>query len=125
MRGAIAGVVLGLWPMAGMAQSCDEAETTVAMVDCLQQALTISDDGLNVSYAQAIEMLRTGGYEDPAGMIDGLKAAQRAWIAYRDLACASEAAMYEGGTMEGVAKLGCLVRLTDERVFGLQQFNTY
>ncbi len=109
-------------PVAAHAQGCDEAETTLEMGVCLQDALTAADDDLNAVYAQAMDGLQGEGYADGAKIGQVLKAAQRAWITYRDLACASQAALYEGGSMAGIARTGCLLRLTEERTAGLAEF---
>lgn len=110
---------LAALPVPAAAQDCDEAQTTLEMGVCLQDALAAADAELNLTYRLAMESL--GEIELPA-VAASLKQAQRAWITYRDLACASERALYEGGSMAGIARTGCLLRLTDERVTGLSEF---
>ncbi|MBC2835264.1 lysozyme inhibitor LprI family protein [Paragemmobacter straminiformis] len=116
------GAVLALWPVAAVAQDCDAAGSTLEMGTCLQAALEAADAELNDSYKAAIEGLAAGGTENADAVAEALRAAQRAWIGYRDLACASEAALYEGGSIAGVVRTGCLLRLTTERVTGLSEF---
>ncbi len=41
--------------------------------------------------------------------------AQRAWINYRDGQCASEGALYEGGSIQPLIVLGCKSRMTQAR----------
>ncbi len=112
-------ILLVALPVPAGAQDCDEAETTLAMGVCLQDALAAADAELNLTYRLAMEQL--GENELPA-VATSLKQAQRAWITYRDLACASESALYAGGSMAGIARTGCLLRLTTERVTGLSEF---
>lgn len=104
-----------------MAQDCDAAETTVQMDDCMAAAYARSDAALNDSYKAAMESLASD-VENGAAIAGQLRSAQRAWITYRDLACAAEAALYAGGTLERSARIGCLARLTDERVTALSEF---
>jgi uncharacterized protein YecT (DUF1311 family) len=44
-----------------------------------------------------------------------LRAAQRAWLRYRDAQCTFEAAAYDGGSMQPMIKLLCLESLTRSR----------
>lgn len=48
-----------------------------------------------------------------------LAAAQKAWVAYREAACASEADAFAGGTQAAVVVAQCLARLTQERAADL------
>ncbi len=104
------------------AQNCDDAQTTLEMGVCLQDALVAADAGLNRVYRLAMEGVQGGDYADADAIGSALKAAQRSWIGYRDLACKAEAALYEGGSMAGIARTGCLLRLTNERIAGLSEF---
>lgn len=115
-------MLLTVLPVPAVAQDCDEAETTLEMGVCLQDALAAADAELNLTYRLAMEALED--FDDP-GIAASLKQAQRAWITYRDLACASERALYAGGSMAGIARTGCLLRLTTERVTGLSEFLPY
>lgn len=120
MRGLIL-LALAVFPLSAVAQECDRAETTLAMGACLQEALGAADAELNRTYRLAMEGAQGG---DGAGtsVAAALKAAQRAWITYRDLACAAEAANYGGGSLAPIARAGCLLRLTNERVAELSEF---
>ena len=48
--------------------------------------------------------------------VEALRAAQRAWIAYRDAQCDYEAYEVFGGTAQPMVGSLCLARLTNERV---------
>jgi uncharacterized protein YecT (DUF1311 family) len=41
-----------------------------------------------------------------------LRAAQRAWIAFRDAECEAQAAFFEGGSAQPMVRNGCLESLT-------------
>jgi uncharacterized protein YecT (DUF1311 family) len=44
-----------------------------------------------------------------------LKAAQRAWIKFRDLQCELEASRYEGGSIQPLVRSSCLAQVTKQR----------
>ena len=46
---------------------------------------------------------------------------QRAWIAYRDAACAYEASQWGGGTGAGPAATGCMMTLTGRQALALEE----
>jgi uncharacterized protein YecT (DUF1311 family) len=52
---------------------------------------------------------------------DDLEKAQQAWLQYRKLNCAAEAALYEGGTIKPAILLGCEAKLAEERVGELRR----
>ena len=51
-----------------------------------------------------------------------LRDAQRAWITYRDLACAAESTLVRGGSMEPLMYYSCLERETRSRTESLRIF---
>ena len=46
---------------------------------------------------------------------------QRAWIGYRDAACAYEASQWGGGTGAGPAAVGCMMTLTGRQALALEE----
>ena len=70
--------------------ACDAAETGQEFVGCVTDALFRADQELNETYARALAVAES----EPA-----LRAAQRAWIAYRDADC-------EGGLNEDALGAG-------------------
>lgn len=75
-----------------------------------------ADAELNRVWTEAISAARRLG----AG--DELLEAQRAWLPFRDAACAAEAAVFEGGTLAPFLRATCLTRLTERRTKDLSQF---
>ena len=51
-----------------------------------------------------------------------LRDAQRAWIPFRDKACAAESNLARGGTMQSMLALNCMERLTRQRTEDLRYF---
>ncbi len=115
----------GLWallmvPMPALAQDvdCDAAETTMEMSYCAEVAFEEADAALNEVYAQAVDTASAYGPEQEGFLRD----AQRAWIDFRDAACAAEGSLYMGGTMQPLVGTLCLERLTWARVDDLAMF---
>ncbi|WP_075217882.1 lysozyme inhibitor LprI family protein [Mongoliimonas terrestris] len=111
-------------------ESCmAEAVQTVVMTGCSDAALTVADNALNVAYKAAVAGLstRTGDpYEDDANAetLARLKAAQRAWIPFRDANCLLQAAQMLGGTGENQLYTDCLYVETAARAAAIEeQFN--
>lgn len=112
------------------ARSClAGAGSNVEMKACSWQAYQDADGVLNRAYKAIVADLAAPKGDDVLDRDDAetlrrLKAAQRAWIAYRDGQCLLESAEMLGGTGEGLVESDCLGRLTIERVRALEdQFN--
>lgn len=88
--------------------ACNDAATTVELRLCLSEAHEAADAELNEVYGQ-LRDARGGDF------MARVRDAQRAWIPFRDAACEAEAALYEGGSMQPVAQISCLTRLTQRR----------
>lgn len=116
---------LGLATGLATAQSldCDTAVTQLDMNQCAHQEWQAADAELNVEYRKARTAMREMDANLPEaqrGAAIALRDAQRAWIVYRDLACAAEGWMFRGGSMEPLIVSTCLTALTEERINGLK-----
>jgi uncharacterized protein YecT (DUF1311 family) len=117
-------IAVCLFPFGAVAQEvdCANATTQLEMNTCAGQDYQAADAALNETYAMAMrEMKRTDGSLPKAerGAEAALRAAQRAWVDYRDAACDAEGYRAHGGSMESMVVAGCLARLTSERNDGL------
>lgn len=114
----LANALAALVALAGPAGAadCGNAATQTDMNACALRAYQHSDAALNEAYAAARRAMQAVSAE--AG--DALRDAQRAWIGYRDLACAAEAMPYRGGSIEPLVHAGCLERLTRQRTDDLR-----
>lgn len=92
---------------------CQQAGSNVDTSICFSDELQRSDRKLNDLYKQVMGSL---GPESKTA----LRSAQRAWITYRDSACAAEAESYRGGTAMGMVRTACLEALTRERIRSLE-----
>ena len=104
-------------------ESCGDAGTTAAMVACADAALRAADADLNATWKRVVERVRAidGEAGDGGDRVGTLRAAQRAWIAFRDAQCALEAAAWYGGTGAPLLQIGCLDRLTRARTGELDE----
>lgn len=84
---------------------CENASDQATMDECANRSYRASDAKLNKTY-RALERKVS-----PAGL-SKLKAAQRAWLTYRDAQCAFNAAGTEGGSIHPMVLSMCLDALT-------------
>lgn len=96
---------------------------------CAEQAWMAADADLNLAYRQALTQAKVRDGDDaaqdleqPLGMEDGLRVAQRAWIPFRDAACSAEATLAQGGSIQPMVGTLCLERLTRRRTEDLLLF---
>ncbi len=123
----ILGVTIGvaLLPVAAPAQEvdCASAEAQVELTYCAEQDWMRADAVLNDAYQVALAVLTSvdAGLEaQDRGAVVNLRNAQRAWITFRDAACAAEGYQMHGGSAEPMVIYGCRARLTEARTADLQ-----
>lgn len=102
-------------PLAAQQVDCANAVTQAQMTQCAAEELGAADDALNAAFGKAMTKMR--GLD---GGEDVLRRAQRAWISFRDTACAAEGLPYAGGSMQGMVVVNCKTRLTDARTADLE-----
>jgi uncharacterized protein YecT (DUF1311 family) len=88
---------------------CNQPSSTADEFECFAKAAEAADKNLNEVYARVRKVLTPEERND-------LLEAQRAWLKYRDLACAAEYRLYGGGTGGPVTQKACLAALTRERI---------
>lgn len=97
---------------------CAYPVNQLEMTFCAEKGWQENDARLNEAYRSAMTRMKETDQDLPAdlrGAADTLKAAQRAWIPYRDKACAAEGFLARGGTMESLLIYSCLATLTAQR----------
>ena len=102
---------------------CDQATTQLEMNLCAQQDFQIADKALNAAYSKAVAAMKSVDANldgNMKGAEKALREAQRAWITFRDNACAAEGYLMRGGSAEPLLVNGCLARLTDQRTADLE-----
>jgi uncharacterized protein YecT (DUF1311 family) len=125
MRSTVAAVLAAV--AIGMADTavaedidCNNATSTIEMNYCGEQEYLKADAELNSLYKTIVDGLdsRAGDSgSDVGAWKDALKAAQRAWVDFKQKDC-GELIGYEwgGGTGAGPATYGCLVEKTKTRI---------
>ena len=93
---------------------CADPHTQQAINACAEQEYQEADTALNVVYRQLLGKL---GNERKAQ----LKAAQRAWLKFRDAHCTFDSTQYGEGSMKPTLYYGCLTTLTRARTEELQK----
>lgn len=104
---------------------CSAAMAQQDINQCLAEDWQAADAELNRAYKAA--RARAAEIDsllelDQRGAADSLKAAQRAWIVFRDAACATEGFVMRGGSAEPMLVYGCLAGLTRSRTADLLRF---
>jgi len=116
---------IGTAAMACM-EATDGGWSTAGQNSCLDAELTDWDDRLNAVYPELMAALKAADEEvasyapDAAVQADALRDMQRAWIPFRDAACAYEASLWAGGTGAGPAATWCLLDETARQVLRLE-----
>ncbi|MFP5076905.1 lysozyme inhibitor LprI family protein [Rhizobium sp. YIM 134829] len=103
------------------AVACSEAVTQADMTICARQDYGEADQALNTAYRNAMtraiamdkDLADLG--EGMTGAAEALRAAQRAWIPYRDGQCALVGFSARGGSMEPMLVAQCLADLSRAR----------
>lgn len=104
--------------------NCDQPDTLPqqGMNYCAYQDWQAADADLNATYKRAVaamKQLDADLPDDMKGAVSTLREAQRAWITFRDKACAAEGYLFRGGTMEPLIVSGCKALLTQQRTKSL------
>jgi len=115
---ALSLVLLAASATAGDADDidCSKAMNQNDMNICADKDYQASDKKLNAVYAKVMAALGDENYKTK------LKAAERAWVAYRDTECTFETAENEGGSIHPLVYSGCLTKLTNARTKDLQAY---
>ena len=109
-------------PAAAQEVNCANAQAQVEMTYCAEQDWKAADVDLNTAYKAAMAVMQQIDSDLDAkdrGAVDNLRAAQRAWITFRDAACAAEGYPMHGGTAAPMVIYTCRARLTEERTTDL------
>ena len=95
-------------------QPCEERSSQAEANGCAHREYQAADAELNRVYGRLAAVLDA---EDKAM----LKAAELAWIKYRDTSCAFESSQYKGGTIRPMIESFCLTRVTKARTAELKE----
>ncbi|TNV21736.1 DUF1311 domain-containing protein [Buttiauxella sp. B2] len=105
----ITGLSLSIvWSANVLADSCDSATSQAGLNECYSNEYQKQDDLLNQTYKQAMKLAT-----DTQTM--QLKAAQNAWIAFRDADCAFLTSGADGASVAPMVHAQCMADKTRER----------
>lgn len=112
-------LLLGLTLASGAAaeEDCSYLATQLDMNQCAGRNFDAADAELNRVYRQVVDRLAS----DPEGLAK-LKAAERAWVAFRDAECTFAAMSVEAGSIHPMIWLGCREEQTQARTRVLQGY---
>lgn len=122
------GLTLAALCLSGLAATAQDIDCRNTMVQmelnqCAADEWEVADARLNEAYQNAMAMVKAWDARLPAaerGGAEALRAAQRAWIVFRDQGCAAEGYAMKGGSAEPLVLYGCLRSVTLDRARQLE-----
>jgi uncharacterized protein YecT (DUF1311 family) len=99
-------------------EDCGAQTNQTEMTACFNRDLDRANKKLNGVYEKRLEDMR----DDPDG-IKLLRAAERAWVDFRDRNCAAQAHGEEGGSVYATMVATCQIAMTDARTKEIQLQN--
>ena len=113
----IFGVMIGLMP-----STPATAQTQAAMNAQAATTYKAADAAMNAQWPRTYAAMkrRDATARDGFGYAAATLASQRAWLAFRDKQCTIEGGEFAGGSLQPMARLQCLARLTKERTTQLK-----
>ena len=120
--GLLLGLMVWAGPVCAQDVDCANAQAQMEMNFCARQEWQVADADLNDAYKSAMALMKTIDADLPKaerGAEDSLRAAQRAWVTFRDAACTAEGYPMHGGSAEPMVVNGCLAQLTRQRAKSL------
>jgi len=120
----IASLITSFVPTLAQAQDCSNPLTQSKMTACAFEAYQMADEDLNLAWGMAVDQAKSidQANDGASDAFETLRAAQRGWISFRDLACEAESTLAFGGSMQPMLHAICLERLTRERTEHLRYF---
>lgn len=101
------------------AVDCNDIHNTYESNVCADKAFREADSKLNDVYKRVLAHIAESGMERPydgESWASAMKAAQRAWLAFRDADCKGAVAIeWTGGSGTSAAVMGCMTEKTKAR----------
>ena len=107
--------------LAAQQPNCTDPQTQTDMNQCAARDANEADADLNLIYKTVVSHYEQAdrSAETTEG-VKRLRAAQRAWVAFRDAQCAVAGYEAMGGSMESLLVSGCVADLTKRRATELR-----
>jgi uncharacterized protein YecT (DUF1311 family) len=100
-----------------VAADCDDTTNQLALNQCADAEFHAADTALNAAYQQIV-----GRLKDSPTALERLRAAQRAWVDFRDKECAFAASAAEQGSIHPLIITSCRTDLTKQRTEQLGRY---
>lgn len=119
-------LILALALAAAPAELCSMDGPQQDMNQCAYQRFVAADKDLNAIWPKAVasakesDKQRDVQYDSRPGDFETLRAAQRAWVTFRDAHCTMEGYQARGGSMEPMLYNLCRETLTRNRISQLE-----
>ena len=110
-------IVLALLAAAPSAVDCANTPVQSEMNECALVEYNKVDDALNVQWKRTSKVFAGRS----AGDVARLRAAQRAWIAFRDADCDAEYPWDIGVSLDKMSNIYCRTEMTAERTHRLEE----
>jgi uncharacterized protein YecT (DUF1311 family) len=110
-------------PVLAQEIDCSQAMAQSALNQCAYQDWQAADSVLNTVYREVVAAYGEIDARLPPELgsaVTALREGQRAWVDFRDKACAAEGFVMRGGSAEPLVVYGCMRLLTEERTGHLQ-----
>lgn len=123
-------IVLAVVGTSAAAQDVD-CTTTMAQQEmnfCAEAEWQVADAELNATYQEVMAAMKAMDRDLPVelrGAEEALRAAQRAWIPYRDANCEAAGFAMRGGSAEPLLVYGCLRQMTADRTDELRSLTEF
>lgn len=110
-----------------VAAACQDggAGTTLVITECLAAETRVWDGMLNTLWPEVMTLARSqdaGRGDGTTASADSLRAAQRAWIGFRDAECGWAWQRWSEGTIRVIVAGDCQMRRTAERVLDFRDW---
>ena len=107
--------------LAAQQPDCSDPQTQAAMNECAARDANAADADLNLIYKAVVSHYEQADLAATSSEgVKRLRAAQRAWVAFRDAQCAVAGYEALGGSMESLLVSSCVADLTKRRATELR-----
>lgn len=125
MRILILSIALAI-PATAFALDCSDPQNTIENDVCAHREQVKTDEQLTVVYQRVLTSLDAMD-KDPANHIkanlkNGLIAAQRLWVKFREADCQNVYDYWSDGTIRGVMYSGCMKAHAEQRIKELEEY---
>lgn len=104
----------------------DEGTTRSIVSKCLLPHLHEVNTSMSTEYKALLEAVEKDSFSKDTSAVTLLKSAQDSWAIYRDGFCEAKGISIMGGlTARAISEVECKIKLTENRLNELIQFNTF